>query len=72
MQVGAYLGALLVGTTAMRLLQDVVGRLFGVVTGPVAVAYTLASIAVFVLVTAWAFSVFAVPYPRRRRSNAPG
>ena len=69
---GTYVGALLVGSTAVRMLQAIVDRLFGVVTGPVALAYTLASVAVFVLVTGWAFSVFAVPRSRRGRSSAPG
>ena len=31
---GTYVGALLVGSTAVRMLQAIVDRLFGVVTGP--------------------------------------
>lgn len=72
MLVGTYIGALLVGSTAVRMVQAVVHHFFGVVTGPVSVALALMSSAVFILVTAWSFSVFAVPGPRRRRSSATG
>jgi hypothetical protein len=70
----AYIAALLVGLTAVRIFSAMVERLFGVVTGPAAlvvgVASGVASGVGLVIITAWMFSIFAAAMPSYTRSKA--
>ena len=58
---GLYIAALCTGSVVMRIFQSLVDQLFGPLTGGVAIAYILGSIAILWLTTVWVFSVLAVP-----------
>lgn len=64
-----YLVALCVGTVAARVAWRIVEWLYGPVTGFAAIVFTIGSLALFVVTTAWVFSVLAAPKTRRSSST---
>lgn len=61
---GQYISALCTGLVAVAIFEQVVERLFGVLSGVGAVIYTVSSILLLAVTTAGVFSVLASPEAR--------
>ena len=70
-RIGLYVVALCVGSATLNVFWKLVNHFFGLVTGFAALAVGLASLALFIVVTAWVFSVLAAPKPARSRRSQP-